>query len=374
MKIIYLTTEYPGLTENYGGIAVVFEKEVNLLRLKGYYVDVILITSYSINNKPIPSYIKTFSFTGKGAIKGLRDRFRLISYINKNYSDKDLIVTSDFLGLVPYYIKPVKIVQLHGSLTILSIKQSKHVQWMTYLLEYFNILTANRIRSVSDSILIDSRKVFPFISKNKCAVIHNGIDIDNLGSHAINSDFDGPLNIIYIGKLSKLKGVLFLGDIINGVNGILPEVCFTIIGHDEVQDGISQKEVLKKQIKQIQNVKFIDRLPNDEIHDYIGQSKLLILPSITESLSMVVIEAFAAGRPAVSFKVGGTNEVIDDGINGYLIEPYEIQDFVDKILNILRLDEKSYCEMCLAAFNKCINNFNIEITVEQLINFYKVES
>lgn len=372
MKIVYVTNEYPGLTKNFGGIAVVFENEVIALRNKGFNVEVILVTNNELNPKEIPSFVRLYKFPLKGRAKGLRGRYLLAKFININYSKEDIVVCADFAGLLPSRLKPTKIVQLHGSATLNAIKQNRTIDKLTFLLEYFTLRTAKRIRGVSKSVYTESLKHFSFIRNIESVVIHNGIE-SNQEMNETN-DYNGfeTKNVIFIGKLSQLKGVHFLGEIINGIHKTMPGVEFTIIGHDEVKDGISQKENLVNSLHSKDQVIFIDRVSNKEIPQYLSRSSLLILPSMTEALPMVVIEAFAAGRPVVAFNVGGLSEMIENKKNGYLVETFDIISFIEKSISILK-DNQLFDAMSNKAAEKFNSSFKLETTINKLLQFYNCE-
>jgi glycosyltransferase involved in cell wall biosynthesis len=79
---------------------------------------------------------------------------------------------------------------------------------------------------------------------------------------------------------------------------------------------------------------------------------LLVLPSHTEGLPNVVLEAFAARVPVVATAVGGTPEVVEDGVNGYLVPPGDPDRLADRILDMLRderrlaMGEEGYRRVC----------------------------
>lgn len=66
---------------------------------------------------------------------------------------------------------------------------------------------------------------------------------------------------------------------------------------------------------------------------------LLVLPSYTEGLPNVVLEAFAAGVPVVATAVGGTTEVVEDGVSGHLVRPGDPAPLADRILAALASED-----------------------------------
>lgn len=372
MKIIYVTNEYPDITSNYGGIAVVVKNEVEGFIRKGYTVEVILLVQNRLKDVNLPSFIKPFYWPVQGAMKGIRVRLKLISFLNTNYLKEDIVVCTDYAGLIPFIIKSKKIVQLHNSLTTTLSIQGKKVSALTFLLEYFTIISSDRIRAVSKSVLLNTYQYFPFSKYRPAEVIFNGVNVskeDNIENN-IEQLFGKPgKNIVFIGKLSRLKGVDFLSEIINRVHLKLPEANFTLIGHNEFIDGVSQKENLLNQVTNKKKIVTYDRVDNVKINELIRNSQLLILPSRTEALPMVVIEAFANARPVVVFNVGGLSEMIDEGMNGFLITPFDVDLFSKRIIEILT-DNNLYQKLSVNAKNKFKQTFQFDTTIEKLEKFY----
>ena len=74
---------------------------------------------------------------------------------------------------------------------------------------------------------------------------------------------------------------------------------------------------------------------HSDLDKFYPHLDLLVLPSYTEGLPNVVLEAFAAGVPVVATAVGGTPEAVQDGVNGYLVEPGKADALAGRIADML---------------------------------------
>jgi glycosyltransferase involved in cell wall biosynthesis len=369
MKIIYVSNEYPNVTANYGGIAVVFKNEVEGLLDLGYEVEVILITRSKIELNTIPPYLKLFYWPSLKFLSGIALRAKLFLFINLNYSRKDIVICADYAGLLPFIIRSKKIVQLHESLSLKAIEQNSKIDILTFLLEYFTILFSSKLRAVSESVLINTFKYYPLTRFIYSEVIFNGLKNERLLCTKTH-DYEN-YNVIFIGKLSNLKGVDFLGGIINRVHHQLPLVTFTIIGHDEISHLASNKLKLENEIIFKKNIEFIPRIENEKVKEYLEKSSILILPSRTEALPMVVLEAFLNSVPVVAFEVGGIPEMIDNGFNGFIIPKYDVEMFAVKIIDILS-NKELHTRMSVNARIKFNSHFRLEDTLINLKSFYNL--
>src|SRR5207244_4478612 len=118
------------------------------------------------------------------------------------------------------------------------------------------------------------------------------------------------------GRLSPEKGFDVLVDAIALVRDHNPDVAFAIFGDGPCRPDLQQQISSLGLTGAVALAGF--RLDLDQ---YLPHLDLLVLPSHTEGLPNVVLEACAAGVPVVATAVGGTPEVIEDGASGFLVPP-----------------------------------------------------
>ena len=209
------------------------------------------------------------------------------------------------------------------------------------------------------------------IRGRKSWVVHNAISVNSTGTtdkrKEIFEEFGIPSNatmVVSAGRLSPEKGHRFLVEAIGMLKGSINNTHFVFCG-----DGPCQKE-LGKQSKELgisEICHFVGfRRDIDEIFQAMD---LMVLPSLTEGLPNVVLEAFACAKPVVATAVGGVPEIVEDGINGILV-PKERPDLLaDAIKDCLAIPDKRRA-MGEAGYQKVKSEFTFESQTQKLETIY----
>ena len=95
----------------------------------------------------------------------------------------------------------------------------------------------------------------------------------------------------------------------------------------------TDKKMLMEQIKDVDNIKFVGWLSDEELYDYYRRARVFALPSIIEGVGMVALEAAMFGCNIVLTKLGGPKEYFN-GL-AYLVNPYDIDDIGNAIMKAL---------------------------------------
>lgn len=141
-----------------------------------------------------------------------------------------------------------------------------------------------------------------------------------------------------IGRLSPEKGIR---DLVNAVPTILNEfanIRILIIGEGPEKDNL-EKQVIHSGLSDI--VLFVGFLSN--IEDIYPELDLIVLPSYTEGLPKVILEALSHGKPVVATSVGGVPEIIISGQTGILVPPRLPESLGKAINNLLSDSAKAKC-------------------------------
>ena len=168
-----------------------------------------------------------------------------------------------------------------------------------------------------------------------------------------------------IGRLSEQKGMSYFIDAAKIVTKSHPEVRFVIVGDGELKDQLH--EYVKS--KRLQDVFLFLGYRND-IQNVISQLDFIVLSSLWEGLPLTPIEAYSVGKMVIGTAVDGTQEIIRDGVDGYLIEPRNAVQIAEKIIVLIEQPEIRK-EMELQAIQRYQEEFSYKRLKQRYIDFYK---
>jgi glycosyltransferase involved in cell wall biosynthesis len=149
------------------------------------------------------------------------------------------------------------------------------------------------------------------------------------------------INIAYAGLLNPLKGVHYLLEAMSTVVRTFPDAMLYIIGDYVIDEHRNYKDELIDLIKKnnLQNNVVFTGWRTDAL-DLVSLMDILVHPSLSEGFGRAVLEAMALGKAVVASKVGGLREIIRDGKNGFLVEPGNSQELVQKLMLLLKDRER----------------------------------
>lgn len=220
---------------------------------------------------------------------------------------------------------------------------------------------------ISDLLIFISKSVeksfvenFKIGNKNK-TIIYNGINNSFFGEVPVKKQF----NIIYVGRLVKVKGVDILLHAIKKVCKKNVNICVTIVGDGEERQNL---ERMAKELDVESNVSFVGRQGN--VKKWLDENSLFVYPSRwEEGFGISVVEAMARGCIPITFKKGGLLEIIENETNGYLIDTVDYEKLADKILEIFSLPTAKIDEIRKNAIETS-KKFTIDNTIKRLEEEY----
>ena len=173
--------------------------------------------------------------------------------------------------------------------------------------------------------------------QNKISIAHEHfLDFDKF---KIKKNFYERDNLVgYIGRLSEEKGVWEFVKAIPQITKENAEIKVLIGGDGLLRDKI---EAFLNENNLNSKVKLVGWIPQDELPDYLNELKLIVLPSYTEGLPNIMLEAMACGTLVLATPVGAIPDVIRDGETGFIVEnnsPECIAKNIMRVLNYQNLD------------------------------------
>jgi len=208
-------------------------------------------------------------------------------------------------------IKVLLKASLHESYAALAISQSIRKE----LVESYNV--------PSEKVLVYKYKISDIFNQNVPKDLKKTLNPS------------GPV-VLTMCRISPQKGLQYLVEASQIVSKRVPNVKFVLRAYSAEK---TYKEKLLNLIKNcnVQSLfEIIEKFSSyEELPTYMAASDVFVLPSVSEGLPTVVLEAMACGVPVIGSKIGGISEVIIDEYNGLLVEPRDVQGLADAIVRIL---------------------------------------
>lgn len=136
---------------------------------------------------------------------------------------------------------------------------------------------------------------------------------------------NSSINILFVGRLEKRKGIDLLLDIIPDIVQRFPEAIFHIVGDDSIlsTDGHTYRENFERKNAQLcdTHVHFYGKIDEESLRRSYANCDIFIAPSRFESFGLIYVEAMMFGKPTVGCDVGGIPEVVDHEVTGLLVPP-----------------------------------------------------
>lgn len=201
------------------------------------------------------------------------------------------------------------------------------------------------------------------IPEEKGVVIYNPVSIPRAFSKNPSTSFQ----IVYVGRLEKVKNVATLIQAFAKIQN--KDSILTIVGDGRERTAL---ENLVRDLKIEDRVVFTGF--QAEPSKFLSQSDLYVLPSYSEGFGIAAVEAMFLKVPVLATKVGGVPEFITDGENGWLFDPNDVEDLIQKLNQILSLEEKQRNEIGTKGYEKVICLFTVENYIRNIESLYVQKS
>jgi glycosyltransferase involved in cell wall biosynthesis len=291
------------------------------------------------------------------------------------YSQKeiDLVEAPDWTGITSF-IKPRKcpiVIRLNGSDTYFCHLDNRPVKWINKYHERSALQKADALLSVSQFTADKTNAVFGL--QKQFTIIPNSIDISSF--EVDKSILEISNTVLYFGSLIRKKGLLELPFIFNELIQLNPLAKLILVGKDvrDIISGSASTWAMMQSLfseKALSNVSYLGSVPYQDIQKYISESSVCVFPSFAEALPVSWIEAMAMQKAVVASNIGWATDVIDDEVNGFLVDPKNHAVYASKI-NILLSNASLSQQFGVLAREKVIQKFSISVVAQQSLAFYK---
>ena len=174
-------------------------------------------------------------------------------------------------------------------------------------------------------------------------------------------------NVLFVGRFEERKGIDILLDLIPKVILQEPKTFFRLVGPDT--NKYYQSKFQNEHPKLSNNVFFLGEKRGIQLEEEYKNCDVFIAPSRYESFGLIYAEAMSFGKPVIGTNIGGIPEVIDHEKNGFLCENENRDDFVEKLLLLLRKKELRF-KMGILSRKKAKQCFDFQNLVSSTEKYY----
>ena len=270
----------------------------------------------------------------------------------------------------------VDIVHMHESRAFLTLHVSGHLRQTPYVLtrrvqrkprqSWLNqsvYSKANAVVTLSDAIgQIVNESLGIKLNYSVIPSAKTGFSFNSGEVQSIRSRLKGDFVVGHIGTLDDShKGQLQIIETARRFSASHPEICFVLVG--EGRDF----ELFKQQTASLDNIALVGLV--DNVGDYLKAFDIFLFPSRHEGLGSILLDALDFGLPVIATDVGGIPEIIENGVNGFLVKPDAIDDICESILGLY--SESTLMEQIARANTEKAKSYTVGTMADKYVQIYQ---
>ena len=222
-----------------------------------------------------------------------------------------------------------------------------------------------------DGKIAVSRPAMEFVSEyfpGQYEVIPNGVDIERFSPDVppVDEFCDGKINILFVGRLEKRKGLNYLLEAYKLVKKEIPESRLIVVGPGGKALHKYEDWVMDNNLK---DVVFVGQVSYDDLPRYYKTGDVFCAPATGwESFGFVLLEAMAVGKPIIASNIEGYASVLTDGVEGLLVPPRDKERLAQALLSLLA--DTSLRQQLGARGRLKSRDYSWEIVARRVLDYY----
>ena len=377
MHIAYLSPEYPhNRIGSSGGLGTSIKNLAEELIASKIEVSIVVYGKHRSDHfkeNGINFYILKQKYYKVGGFYFYRKHIN--AYLNRLIKEKgiDLLEAPDWTGITAFMIFKIPLViRFHGSDTYFCHIERRPQKWKNRFFETQAIKNAQAFIAPTHFAGNLSAELFGIVSAT-VNVIHYGLQLQKFTNN--HPEQYRQYSLLNVGTLIRKKGVFQLAQIFNKICEEYPEATLTLIGSDAPDistGGSSSWKLLRKEFTPaaLERVTYKGNIPYQEVQQEIKEAHVCVFPSLAETLGMVTIESMALKKAVVNTNIGWAQDIIDQGVDGFMHHPDDIDGFVKSISRLFD-DEMLVKKLESAARKKVERSFDIKIIALRNMELYQ---
>ena len=262
--------------------------------------------------------------------------------------------------------------EIYGVKIVLSLRGS-HINYSAFandtLARQYNILfpKVDKMHAVSKNILSKAEKFGA--NKDEIDIIYSSLDLSFLKKYEKTIyKTHKPFRFVSVGRFHWVKGYQYSLSVIANLKKLNQEINYLIITKNRLSEEILY-QIDELSLKNV--VEIVHPGSQDEVYKIMSESDCLILPSVQEGISNVVLESMALGLPVVSSDCGGMKEVINNGRNGFYFPARDSEALEKLLLKVMNLTYEEREKIINEGKKYIDQNLNSKLIKSEFHKFYK---
>jgi glycosyltransferase involved in cell wall biosynthesis len=170
---------------------------------------------------------------------------------------------------------------------------------------------------------------------------------------------------LLVARMLKDKGIVELVEATRSLKNQYPHIECQLLGF---LDAKNPSAVSSEEMQAWVNEGVVNYLGvSDSVVDFFRQADCVVLPSYREGVPRSLLEAASVGKPIITTDAVGCRDVVDDGINGFLCEPRNVNDLKAKMEKMLLLPEAERLQMGRNGRDKVLKQFDEQIVIDRYV-------